>query len=87
MTNFDAIEKVGTDAVKQLRIDKLTNGLPFMINSKELPSNECYIEYPDGHISLVTLSNSRRDFREIRSLSKMEAAALRKKYNLAELHA
>lgn len=87
MTDFGAIEKVGTDAVKQLRVDKLTNGLTFMINSKDLPSNECYLEYPDGHISLVTLTNSRRDFLEIRSLSKAEAIALRKKYNLVELHA
>lgn len=49
------IEKSGTDAVRALRILKLENGLPFMINDPELPSNQCYLEYPDGKIILVIL--------------------------------
>jgi len=87
MTDFRAIERAGTDAVKQLRIDKLSNGLPFMINSKDLPSAECYIEYPDGHISLATLSASKRDFNVIRDLSFEEADIIRKRYNLSNIHA
>lgn len=87
MTDFKAIEKAGTDAVKQLRINKLSNGIPFMINAKDLPSTECYIEYPDGHISLVSLSSSKRDFNVIRDLSIDESDIIRKRYNLSKLHA
>lgn len=87
MTDFKAIEKAGTDAVKQLRINKLSNGIPFMINAKDLPTTECYIEYPDGHISLASLSSSKRDFNVIRDLSIDEADIIRKRYNLSKLHA
>jgi hypothetical protein len=56
------IEKSATDAVRALRIRKLGNGLPFMINDAELPSNKCYLEYPDGKIILVALVQHARDF-------------------------
>jgi len=85
--DYKAIEKAGTDAVKKLRMDKLLNGIPFMINSKDLPSTECYIEYPDGHISLASLSSSKRDFQVIKELSTAEAELIRKRYNLSKLHA
>lgn len=50
MLTLQNIEKKGTEAVKRLRIQKLEKGLPFIINSKELPSNQCYLEYPGGTI-------------------------------------
>lgn len=33
-------ERMGTAAVKRLRLQKLLRGLPLMINSKELPSTQ-----------------------------------------------
>ena len=64
------LEKRGNDAVKRLRKEELGKGLPFMINSDSLPPNQCYLEYPDGHLELVTLkSTADHDFTVIRVLS------------------
>lgn len=83
MTAIREIERTGTDAVKRLRLKKLRNGHPFMINSKELPGNQCYLEYPDGSITLVTVTKSARDFTVIRTLTAIEQNILRTKYNLS----
>ena len=87
MTDFKELEKAGNAAVKELRANKLMNGIPFMINSNELLSTECYLEYPDGHISLVSILPSQKDFHLIRNLSEKEILVLRKKYNLLEEYA
>jgi hypothetical protein len=73
MLTLQNIEKKGTEAVKCLRIQKLEKGLHFMINSKELPSNQCYLEYPGGSIQLVAIAQSARDFTVIRELSYLKA--------------
>ncbi len=75
------LEKIGNDAVKQLRHNKHSLGLPFMINAEELADNECYLEYPDGKIKLVALrTNSDRDFTIIRELSLIEAMRIRNEF-------
>lgn len=76
------IQNAGTEAVKKLRLKKLKSGLPFMINSKDLPGNQCYLEFPDGLIKLVVVQKSAKDFTEIRILSFEEVETLRAKYNL-----
>ncbi len=83
MLTLQNIGKKGTAAVKRLRSQKLAKGLPFMINSKELPSTQCYLEYPNGSIQLVTLSKNVRDFDVIRELSFEETGLLRAKFKLA----
>ena len=70
--------------MKRLRRQKLAKGLPFMINSKELPSHQCYLEYPDGAIRLVALAENKRDFSIIRELSPQESRRLRETFNLAD---
>ncbi len=87
MTDLIEMEKIAKTAVKQLRSEELMNGIPFMINSNDLPSTQCYIEYPDGRIDLVSMLSGQRDFKIIRELSAREASALRKKYNLTEIYA
>lgn len=76
------VEEAGTIAVKKLRIQKLHDGIPFMINSKELPEGQCYLEYPDGSIQLVTIVSGGRDFIPVRTLTKEEVVEVRTKYNL-----
>ncbi|HEX3934325.1 MAG TPA: hypothetical protein VHW43_06570 [Puia sp.] len=66
MTLLQTIGKKGTDAVKRLRLQKLARGYPFMINTKDLESNQCYLEYPDGTIALVFLPKSATSFTAIR---------------------
>ncbi len=61
MSTLQNIEKKGTAAVKRLRSQKLAKGLPFMINSNELPTTQCYIEYPNGSIQLVALSKNAQE--------------------------
>jgi hypothetical protein len=52
MTALQSIEKIGNEAVQELRLLKLRNGQAFMINSKDLKSSQCYLEYPDGSIQM-----------------------------------
>jgi hypothetical protein len=83
MTDIQRLERTGSNAVKMLRIDKLSKGMPFMINAKELPSNQCYLEFPDGKIQLVTISSTGSDFFVLRELSRLENADVRSRYHLA----
>jgi hypothetical protein len=76
------MEQAGTEAVKKLRLGKLQMGFPFMINSKELPKRQSYLEYPDGAIKLVTLAENGTEFITIRTLSKTESIKLRQKFGL-----
>ena len=81
------LEKSGIQAIKKLRESKLKNGFPFMINSKELPSNQCYLEYPNGSIFLVALSRKDNDFKIITELSPTEQTLIRKELSLTQIHA
>jgi hypothetical protein len=85
MTEIEEIEQKGTAAVKRLRIKKLERGHPFMINSKDLPGNQCYLEYPNGSIALVTISKSSKDFTVLRTLSLDEQNSLRARHHLSRL--
>lgn len=78
-----SIENAGTVAVKKMRLEKLRKGIPFMINSRALPSQQCYLEYPDGSIKLVQLSTDKKEFTIIRQLSPSESSTIRHKYHLA----
>lgn len=54
-----------------------------MINSRELPTNTCYLEYPDGSIKLMTAKRNARNFMLIRILSEAENKQIREKFGLA----
>ena len=69
--------------VKKLRDQKLRAGLPFMINVKELASNECYIEYPNGVIKLVSMVSSSRELNVVKELNTSDANKLRKRLNFS----
>ena len=78
------IERKGNEAVQRLRKAKFEKGFPFMINCTDLPGNQCYLEYPDGRITLVCLeSKYATDFTFIRELSNPEKEGLRKRFNLS----
>ena len=85
MSHIKTLGKTGTRAVRTLRASKLRSGYPFMINTRELPSNQCYLEFPGGKIVLVTLSKSTREFTALRELSYDENIQLRKKFDLEEV--
>jgi len=78
MTTVQAISKMGTAYVRKLREIKLKSGLPFMINVKELSTNQCYLEYPDGSIKLMAVSEA-SEMNVVRELSTTEANKLRHK--------
>ncbi len=84
MLHTKKITNPGTEAVKKLRINDLQKGIPFMINSNDLPPRQCYMEYPDSTIKLVTLSELSREFITIRVLSKAESKKLREKFDLTD---
>ena len=82
MTKIEQIQKLNSDVVRKLRINKLAAGKPFMINAKNLPSNQSYLEFPDHSIKLVGISANQRDFTVISVLGKKEAMQIRKFYHL-----
>jgi hypothetical protein len=82
MLELKSIENRGTEAVKKLRKQKFSRGFPFMINSKELMTNQCYLEYPNGIIKLARITKSASDFDIIRELTQTEAQILRSRYRL-----
>jgi hypothetical protein len=53
-----------------------------MINAKNLPSNQSYLEFPDHSIKLVGISANQIDFNVISVLSKEEAIQIRKNFHL-----
>ncbi len=70
-------------ALSKLRKVRLAQGLPFMINAIDLPSNQCYLEFANGDILLVGInSSSDRDFTIIRELNTVEKDSVRKKFQL-----
>jgi hypothetical protein len=76
------MERRGRMAIRKLRLQKLKQGHPFMINSSELPDGQCWLEYPDGHIHLVKLSKCRMDFESISKMSLKESDAFRMELGL-----
>ncbi len=82
MSELEVIEKIGTNAVKKLRDNKLAAGVPFMINSKDLPSKQSYLEFPDHSIQIVTVSVDAHSFITVKVLDAREADLIRLKYNL-----
>ena len=87
MVDYKEMERAGNAAVKRLRVNNLLSGEPFMINTNDLPPTQCYLEYPDGHISLATISPSKIDFQIIRDLTEQEMSAIRRRFNLPLVNA
>lgn len=80
MIERHSIERKGTEAVRRLRLRKLQSGHPFMINSKDLDTSQCYLEFPNGIIYLATFRKSARDFEIIRELSVNETQSIRHRF-------
>lgn len=82
MSEIEALEDIATKAVHRLRNDTLDSGQPFMINVEELQPNQCYLEFPDRSIQLVTFSQEKNDFILVRNLSDRDSEKLRKRLGL-----
>ncbi|WP_300597703.1 hypothetical protein [Niabella sp.] len=80
--NTAILTKKANLAVKQLRSRQLSKGLPFMINSRELQDDTCFLEYPDGKIKLVRQNRAGTEFVEIHTLSAEAARQIRVRYKL-----
>lgn len=82
MSEIEALEDIATKAVHRLRAETLKSGQPFMINEKKLPSNQCYLEFPDHSIQLVTFLQEKNDFVTVRKLRTRDRDRLRKRLGL-----
>lgn len=80
--NVKELEISARKAIKKLRRDKLSKGLPFMINSDMLVEEQCFLEYPDGIIKIAKAAFKEHDFQIIMELSMEESDTLRKKLKL-----
>ncbi|MGN6437000.1 MAG: hypothetical protein ACTHMM_10725 [Agriterribacter sp.] len=85
MLSLEITSERGTNAVLKLREQKLKNGLPFMINTKELASNQYYLEYPNGSIKLISIIPSSQNINIVRELTKDEASKLRSRFRFSLL--
>ena len=74
--------KTAFNKIKALRREKLSQGLPFMINSDMLPSYQCYMEYPDGSIKIVEANSQASDFKIIEELDFLNAEVFRRNLKL-----
>ena len=78
-----AIRKISSNRnsiiIKKLRDQKLRAGLPFMINVKELTSNQYYLEHPNGVIQLIAVVPATRNINVVEELNALDADNLRKR--------
>lgn len=84
LKSIQDIQKTGNEAVRRLRRQKLSTGRPFMINSKKLPKGQCYLEFPDGHIELVSITPTKRDFHIIKQFTNSQSINIRMQYHLVD---
>jgi hypothetical protein len=77
INNKSAINKI-----KSLRKEKLLQGIPFMINSDDLPSHQCYLEYPDGSIKIAEVNSRDSEFRIIEELDFLNTENIKRKLKL-----
>ncbi len=68
--------------IKKMRLQKLRQGIPFMINSDILESDQCFLEFPDGSIKIAEAATKDRDFLIVYEFSASESNSLRKKLKL-----
>ena len=74
--------KSALNKIKALRKEKLSQGVPFMINSENLPTYQCYLEYPDGSIKIVEANSKGLDFKIIEELDFLNAEVLKRNLKL-----
>jgi hypothetical protein len=82
MSEIEALENIATKAVHRLRNETLFSGQPFMINVAGLPPNQCYLEFPDQTIQLVTFVQGKNEFVPVRTLTTRDRDRLRKRIGL-----
>lgn len=82
MSELEVLENVGSNAVHRLRTETLSAGQPFMINVADLPKDQCYLEYPDHSIHLMSYIKGKNDFVSLKKLSSKDGASLRKRLGL-----
>jgi len=68
LKSIEAMKQTGNAAVRRLRKQKFAKGLPFMINSRDLPQNESYLEYPDGRMVIIRISGSLHNFTVVKEI-------------------
>lgn len=84
LKSIQDIQQAGNEAVRRLRRQTLNSGHPFMINSKKLPKGQCYLEFPDGHIELVSIAATKRDFHLITQFTNDQSTNIRRQHLLPD---
>lgn len=72
-----SLERTAKKAINLLRKKKLSQGVPFMINSTLLPSHECFLEYPNGLIEIIRADPEACDFKVVEKLNPISIKLLR----------
>lgn len=80
MKKIKVLENKGREAVRLLRKSKLSQGVPFMINTEKLPAGQCYYEYPNGIVRIIAIDKKHNDFKIIKTLSIKESSKITKQF-------
>lgn len=82
LKSIEAMKQTGNAAVRRLRKQKFAKGLPFMINSRDLPQNESYLEYPDGRMVIIRVAGSLHNFIVVKEIPAEMSINIRRQYQL-----
>ena len=83
MRELKAIERRGKEAVERIRKEALLSGESFLLYDDALPEGYYYMEYPDGDIKIVSVSQKHNDFIIREELDSAEVNALRRRLKLS----
>lgn len=75
-------DKITSLAILALRKQKLSQNIPFMINSEILEPHQCFLEYPDGSIKIAEADSNKCDFKILFEYNSKDLHWLRQKLNL-----
>jgi len=82
MSTLSAIERKAREVISKLRRDTLLKGEPFMVYDNSLPPGRYYLEYPEGDIKIVAVSQQANDFVVYEELDSNQVTALRRRLEL-----
>ncbi|MCF0060328.1 hypothetical protein MUK70_13855 [Dyadobacter chenwenxiniae] len=68
--------------LKDLRVETLEKGFPFMLRDPEIAAEGFIYEFPDGSMKLMNLEDNLQTIVEVRALTTAEITVIRKKLNL-----
>ncbi|MCE7063978.1 hypothetical protein [Dyadobacter sp. CY326] len=75
-------ESLLNEHLKNLRVETLEKGFPFMLHDSKIASEGFIYEFPNGSMKIMALADNLQTIVEVRTLEINEIKYLRKKHKL-----